>query len=181
MHLAIGTRLGPYEIVAPLGVGGMGEVYRARDPRLGRDVAIKVLPARLSSDPDARARFERETRAVAALSHSNIVAIFDVGVVDGFTYAVTELLDGETLRSRLAHGAMSWRQAAEIAAAIADGLAAVHADEAFAWLERAYRERDSWVNYIGVDPRLDPLAGDRRFSDLLTRLKLSRHAPPGRP
>src|SRR6185369_9237446 len=119
--------LGPYEILAPLGVGGMGEVYRARDPRLGRDVAVKVLPGRLSSDPDARLRFEREARAVAALSHPNIVAIFDVGVVDSFTYSVAELLDGETLRNRLARDRMSWRQAASIAASIADGLAAAHA------------------------------------------------------
>jgi len=105
----------------------MGEVYRARDPRLGRDVAVKVLPGRLSSDPDARIRFEREARAVAALSHPNIVAIFDVGVVDSFTYSVAELLDGETLRNRLARDRMSWRQAASIAASIADGLAAAHA------------------------------------------------------
>ena len=111
MALRTGDRLGPYEVVGALGAGGMGEVYRARDPRLGREVAIKVLPERLSSDPDARVRFEREAKAVAALSHPNIVAIFDIGVVDGFTYAVTELLDGETLRSRLARDRLPWRQA----------------------------------------------------------------------
>ena len=105
----------------------MGEVYRARDPRLGRDVAIKVLPQHLANDPDALARFEREARAIAALSHPNILAIYDVGSDRGLTYAVMELLEGETLRSRLARGALPWRDAAEIGAAIADGLSTAHA------------------------------------------------------
>ncbi|HQR29165.1 MAG TPA: serine/threonine-protein kinase [Anaeromyxobacteraceae bacterium] len=126
MTLPPGTRLGPYEILSPLGAGGMGEVYRARDPRLGRDVAIKVLPERFSTDPQALARFEREARAVAMLTHPNILAIYDVGSDRGIRYAVTELLEGETLRSRLASGALPWRKAVEIAAAIADGLAAAH-------------------------------------------------------
>src|SRR6266853_1133205 len=104
MPLRTGTRLGPYEILAAIGAGGMGEVYRARDPRLGRDVAIKVLPEQLSQDPQALARFEREARAVAALSHPNILAIFDVGTEQGVGYVVTELLEGETLRARLVHG-----------------------------------------------------------------------------
>src|SRR6202022_1649624 len=111
MSLSAGDRLGPYEIVSPIGAGGMGEVYRARDPRLHRDVAIKVLPERLSKDPQALARFEREARAVAALSHPNILAIYDVGSDQGITYAVTELLEGETLRSRLGRGALPWRKA----------------------------------------------------------------------
>jgi hypothetical protein len=93
--LAAGFRLGPYEIVAPIGAGGMGEVYRARDPRLDRDVAVKVLPSPLADDWDARARFEREARAVAALSHPNILSIFDFGSEGGITYSVTELLQGE--------------------------------------------------------------------------------------
>jgi len=101
LNIAVGTRLGSYEITTPLGAGGMGEVYRARDARLGRDVAIKVLPASLASAADALARFEREARAVAALSHPNILAIYDIGSDQGHTYAVMELLDGETLRSRL--------------------------------------------------------------------------------
>src|SRR5881227_1582096 len=105
MSLRPGIRLGPYEIVRPLGAGGMGEVYRARDARLGRDVAIKVVPQRLSTDPDALARFERETRAVAALSHPNILAIYDIGTDNGVTYAVMELLEGETLRHRVSRGA----------------------------------------------------------------------------
>src|SRR5213594_488017 len=126
MPLPIATRLGPYEIIAPIGAGGMGEVYRARDPRLGRDVAIKVLPEHLSHDPQALARFEREARAVAALSHPNILAIFDLGTEQGMSYSVTELLEGETLRARIKRGSLPWRKAVEIGAALADGLAAAH-------------------------------------------------------
>ena len=101
MTLTAGTRLGPYEILAPLGAGGMGEVYRARHATLDREVAVKVLPAPLTSNPDALARFEREAKAVAALSHPNILSIFDFGTHDGVSYSVTELLQGETLRGRL--------------------------------------------------------------------------------
>src|SRR5689334_19283833 len=127
MGLAAGTRLGPYEIVAPLGAGGMGEVYRARDTRLGRDVAVKVLPERLASDHDAVARFEREAKAVAALSHPNILAIHDVGQTDGTAWAVTELLDGSTLRERIEEGgALPFRKCIEYGVQIADGLAAAH-------------------------------------------------------
>jgi eukaryotic-like serine/threonine-protein kinase len=126
MALATGTRLGPYEIVGPLGAGGMGEVYRARDPKLGRDVAIKVLPESLRERPDALERFEREARSVAALSHPNILAIFELGSAEGRSYAVTELLEGETLRARLAKGALGARKAVEIGAQIATGLAAAH-------------------------------------------------------
>src|SRR5207247_2154395 len=104
MTLAAGTRLGPYEILAPIGAGGMGEVYRARDTRLGRDVAIKVLPGQVASDPEALARFEREARAVAALNHPHILSLFDVGRQDGTAYAVTELLEGATLRDQLKAG-----------------------------------------------------------------------------
>src|SRR5579864_3275455 len=113
MSLKPGDRLGPYEVLAPLGAGGMGEVYRAVDPRLHRDVAIKVLPERLSRDPQALARFETEARAVAALSHPNILAIFDVGNEDGVSYVVTELLEGETLRARPRQGGIAWRKTAE--------------------------------------------------------------------
>jgi Tol biopolymer transport system component len=126
MAVASGTRLGPYEIASPLGAGGMGEVYRARDTRLGRDVAIKVLPERFADSPDALARFEREARAVAALSHPNILSLFDFGQVDGTAYAVTELLKGDTLRERLAQERLSERKAVEIGTAIAEGLAAAH-------------------------------------------------------
>jgi eukaryotic-like serine/threonine-protein kinase len=126
MTISAGTRLGPYEIVSSLGAGGMGEVYRARDTRLGREVAVKVLPAHRAQDPEALARLEREAQAVAALSHPNILAIHDLGTDQGVFYVVTELLEGETLRSRLASFALPWRKAAEIGAAIADGLAGAH-------------------------------------------------------
>lgn len=125
--LAASTRLGPYEILAPLGAGGMGEVYRARDTRLGREVAMKVLPEAFASNPDRLARFEREARAVAALSHPNILAIHDYDTHEGITYAVMELLEGETLGSRLAKGPLSWQEAVEVGAAVAEGLGAAHA------------------------------------------------------
>jgi eukaryotic-like serine/threonine-protein kinase len=124
--LAIGSRLGPYEIVAPLGVGGMGEVYRATDTRLGRDVAIKVLPASFSNDPDRLRRFEHEARAAGILNHPNITAVYDVGTVGDAPYVVSELLEGETLRSRLAGGALAPRRAIDYALQIAHGLAAAH-------------------------------------------------------
>ena len=120
------TRLGPYEVIALLGEGGMGQVYRARDPRLGREVAIKVVTPERAGDAAALERFEREARAVAALSHPNILAIFDVGADNGTTYLVTELLKGESLRARLLRGPLPWRKAAEIGGAIAAGLAAAH-------------------------------------------------------
>jgi serine/threonine protein kinase len=126
MTLTAGARLGPYEILASLGAGGMGEVYRARDAKLSRDVAIKVLPAEVSARPDALARFEREARAVAALSHPNILAIHDFGTEGGTAYAVTELLDGETLRDALAPGPLPVRRAVEYAIQMARGLAAAH-------------------------------------------------------
>src|SRR5271169_4950159 len=127
MRLSAGTRLGPYEILTPLGHGGMGEVYRARDLRLGRDVAVKILPEHLAADPAALTRFEREAITVAALSHPNIVAIFDFGEESGTRFAVMELLEGETLREQIKRGPYPPRGAAEIGAAIADGLSAAHA------------------------------------------------------
>ncbi len=130
MPLAPGTRLGPYEIVAPLGAGGMGEVYKARDTRLQRQVAIKVVPAAIARDDEALARFEREAQAVAALSHPNILALHDIGreSADGgdVTFAVMELLDGRTVREVLAAGALPVRKAVEYGRQIADGLAAAH-------------------------------------------------------
>ncbi len=126
MTLSSGTRLGPYEIEGSLGSGGMGEVYRARDTRLGRTVAVKILPSALAADPESVRRFEKEARAVASLSHPNVVPLFDVGEQDGVRYAVAELVAGETLRTRLSRGSLSAREAAEIAAQIAEGLAAAH-------------------------------------------------------
>jgi TolB-like protein/Tfp pilus assembly protein PilF len=127
LALGAGTRLGRYEILAPIGAGGMGEVYRARDSHLERDVAVKVLPASSADDPESRARFEREARAVAALPHPNIVAIHDVGHEGDLGYAVLELLEGETLRERLLRGPLPWRSALEIAVPVAEALAAAHA------------------------------------------------------
>ncbi|HEY3125013.1 MAG TPA: protein kinase [Thermoanaerobaculia bacterium] len=126
MILAAGDRLGPYEILGPLGAGGMGEVCKARDSRLDREVAIKVLPEHLAHDPAALSRFEREAKAVAAISHPNILAIHDFGREGGVTFAVMELLEGETLRSRLSESELAWREAVEIGTAVADGLAAAH-------------------------------------------------------
>jgi serine/threonine protein kinase len=121
-----GTKLGPYEIVSPLGAGGMGEVYRARDPRLKREVAIKVLPQAFSLDVDRLRRFEQEALATAALNHPNILAVFDIGTSEGSPYVVSELLEGETLRERLRSGSIAVRKALECALQIAHGLAAAH-------------------------------------------------------
>lgn len=127
MSLTPNSKLGPYEIIAPLGAGGMGEVYRARDTRLDRDVAVKVMPERVANDPLMSARFQREAKVVAALSHPNVLAVYDVGQQDGVAYVVTELLEGETLRQTMLEGSLPTRKAIEVAVAVADGLAAAHA------------------------------------------------------
>src|SRR5229473_5204323 len=126
MTLSAGTRLGPYEILSPLGAGGMGKVYRARDKKLDRDVAIKVLPESVAADAGTLARFEREAKAVAALSHPNILAIFDFGTHEGIAYAVMELLEGETLLGKLGAGPIPQKQAVDYALQIARGLSAAH-------------------------------------------------------
>src|SRR6202041_2310865 len=126
MNLASGTKLGPYEVVSLLGSGGMGEVYRARDSRLRREVAIKILPQALSLDADRMRRFEQEALATAALNHPNILAVFDIGTSDGSPYVVSELLEGETLRDRLRSGSIAMRKALDYAMQIAQGLAAAH-------------------------------------------------------
>lgn len=125
--LQTGARLGPYEIVSPLGAGGMGEVYRARDPRLGREVAIKVLPRAWAGDRERQQRFEAEARAAGALNHPNIVTLHDVGIADGAPYLVTEVLEGESLRAVIQRGPLTPEPAAEIVIQIAQGLAAAHA------------------------------------------------------
>ncbi|MEW6730361.1 MAG: protein kinase [Acidobacteriota bacterium] len=124
--IAVGTRLGHYTIISTLGVGGMGEVYRARDQRLDREVAIKVLPERLAENTEMLGRFQREARALAALSHPHILTIYDFGNEQGIYFAVTELLNGETLRSRIVRAILSWQQALQIATAIAEGICAAH-------------------------------------------------------
>ena len=126
MSLQTGTRLGPYEVVGAIGEGGMGEVYRAKDTRLGREVALKVLPAAVAEDQGRRARFEREAQTVATISHPNIVSLFDTGTHDGRLFVVMELLEGETLRDRLAQGALPIRKTVEISVQIARGLSAAH-------------------------------------------------------
>ena len=126
MTLASGVRLGPYEILAPIGAGGMGEVYRAKDTRLDRIVAIKVLPQRLAKDASALLRFEREAKAVAALSHPNILEIHDFGADQEITYAVMEYLDGETLRAAISRGPIEWTRALDIAVSVSEGLEAAH-------------------------------------------------------
>src|SRR5579859_2481069 len=118
--------LGPYELLAPLGAGGMGEVFRARDTRLKREVAIKVLPKAFASDPDRLRRFEQESKTLAALNHPNILTIHDAGVQDGVPYLVSELLEGKTLREELNSGALSLRKSIDYALQIAQGLAAAH-------------------------------------------------------
>ena len=125
MTLDVGVRLGPYEVTGLLGVGGMGEVYRARDTRIGRAVAIKILPAAVADSESRRQRFEQEARAAGALNHPNVVALYDVGRHDGLSYVVCELLEGQTLRDRMA-GPMPWRRAVDYAVQIAHGLAAAH-------------------------------------------------------
>src|SRR5678815_3177590 len=126
MPVVEGTRLGPYEVVSALGAGGMGEVYRARDTRLGRDVAVKVLPSSFSCDRDRLHRFEQEACAAGALNHPNILSIHDIGTHDGAPYVVSELLEGETLRKRLSGTTLPPRRAIDYALQLAHGLAAAH-------------------------------------------------------
>ena len=127
MTVAAGTKLGPYEIVAPLGAGGMGEVYKARDARLGRDVAVKVLPEDLAADKERLARFEQEARAASALSHPNILVVYDVGAAQGRSFMAMELVEGKSLRELLEAGPLPLRKGLDLAAQIADGLAKAHA------------------------------------------------------
>jgi serine/threonine protein kinase len=124
--LSAGTKLGPYEIGAPLGVGGMGEVYRAKDPRLGREVAIKVLPPSLAQDPDRLKRFEQEARSASALNHPNIVMIHEIGTANGSSYIAMELVEGASLREALASGSLPTKKLLDTAVQIAEGLSKAH-------------------------------------------------------
>ena len=126
MPLTAGAHLGPYEILSPLGAGGMGEVYKARDTRLDRTIAIKILPDTLASDPQFRERFDREARAISQLTHPHICTLYDVGEQQGTAYLVMEYLDGETLEQRLKKGALPLDQALKLAIEIADALSAAH-------------------------------------------------------
>src|SRR5436190_1838498 len=126
MALTPGLRLGPYEVLSPLGAGGMGEVYKARDTRLDRTVAIKVLPQHLADTPDLRSRFEREARAVSSLNHPHICTLYDIGSQDGVDYLVMEHIEGETLASRLTRGSLPTAEVLRYAAEIADALDKAH-------------------------------------------------------
>ncbi|MFN2386738.1 MAG: serine/threonine-protein kinase, partial [Thermoanaerobaculia bacterium] len=127
MPVSVGSRLGPYEVLAELGAGGMGEVYRAKDARLGRDVALKVLPTEAAGDAGRRSRFAEEARAASALAHPNIVAVYDVGESDGSVWIAMELIEGRTVRELLVSGPLPARRALEIGTQVAEGLAAAHA------------------------------------------------------
>ena len=199
MALTSGARLGTYEILAPLGQGGMGEVYRARDTKLDRDVAVKVLPSHLADNPAALARFEREAKAIAALSHPNILAIFDFGSERGTAYLVTELLDGETLREKLGsttsgssgavkedkpgatpRAGISTRKAVDYAVQILRGLSAAHAKGiAHRDLkpENVFVTTDGRVKILDFGLARQTLAGpDAELTRLPT---LDRHTDPG--
>src|SRR5215467_12994438 len=126
MPLGPGTRLGPYEIVAPIGAGGMGEVYKAKDTRLDRTVAVKVLPSHVSSDPALRERFEREARTIAALNHPHICTLYDVGHQEGIDFLVMEFLEGETLAARIQKGSMPMEEVLRYGVQIADALERAH-------------------------------------------------------
>ena len=126
MTLAAGSRLGPYEILSAIGTGGMGEVYRARDTRLGREAAIKVLPSSLSDSQESLRRFEQEARAASALNHPNIVTVYEVGRADATSYIAMELVEGKTVRELAAAGPLSFKRALSICAQAADGLAKAH-------------------------------------------------------
>jgi len=126
MTLSAGTRLGPYEILSPLGVGGMGEVYRAKDTRLARDVAVKVLPEEFFEGEEKRQRFEREARLLASLTHPNVAAVYSFEEISGRHLLVMELIEGETLRAQLAEGTLPMKKILRIAAQVAEGLAKAH-------------------------------------------------------
>jgi len=175
LTLTSGALLGPYEIIALLGAGGMGEVYRARDPRLDRDVAIKVLPPSFASDPDRLRRFEQEARATAALNDPNIVAVYDAGTLEGQAYVVSELLEGETLRSALAPGALPLRKALAYAQQIARGLAAAHRRGI---VHRDLKPENIFITRDGLVKILDfGLAKLTEARDSLLRTAVSTTAP----
>jgi hypothetical protein len=167
MTLAAGSRLGPYEILSLLGAGGMGEVYRARDTRLSREVAVKVLPAAVASDPDRLSRFEKEARSASSLNHPNIVTIHDIGEAGGASFIAMELVSGQTLRQLLAEGSLAIKRLLAIAAQVADGLARAHAAGI---VHRDLKPENIMVTKDGLvkilefrrgDSVADGLAGDR--------------------
>ena len=180
MPLSTGTHLGPYEILGPIGAGGMGEVYRALDPRIGREVAIKVLPASFSSDPERLRRFEQEARATGALNHPNILSIYDVGKHEISPYLVCELLEGETLRDRLGGASLPQRKAIEYALQIAQGLAAAH-DKGI--IHRDLKPENLFVTKDGrikiLDFGLAKLTQPEPLQNEQSKLDTAAHSQPG--
>ena len=177
MTLTPGTRLAQYEVVATLGSGGMGDVYRARDLRLARDVAIKVMAEHIAADPSMRQRFETEARAVAALSHPSILSIYELGTTDGQLFAVMELLEGQTLRARLTSGVPSWREAVDIGVAIAGGLSAAHLKGV---VHRDLKPENVFLTSAGVVKILDFGLALRRISAIeVTGFSQDMHTSPG--
>src|SRR5271167_4603871 len=179
MSLTPGTKLGPYEILGLVGAGGMGEVYRAKDTRLGRDVALKILPESFAREPDRLRRFEQEARAVAALNHPNILAVFDIGQHDGAPFLVSELLEGESLRATLDRGALPQRKTIEYGVQIAHGLAAAH-DKGIVHRdlkpENIFVTRDGRIKILDFGlAKLAQKAGSERDEASLT----SSHTAPG--
>lgn len=178
MSLASGVRLGPYEILAPIGAGGMGEVYRARDTRLDRIVAIKVLPEQLSKDPSARSRFEREAKAVATLSHPNILEIHDFGSDQEIAYAVMEFLDGETLRATISRGPIPLSGALDIAISICEGMAAAHSKNVIhrdLKPDNIFLTSDSRVKILDFGlARYDPVIPKQELTSAPTEAPLTR-------
>ncbi|MDQ6892581.1 MAG: protein kinase [Acidobacteriota bacterium] len=180
MSISPGSRLGPYEILAPIGAGGMGEVWKARDEKLDRNVAVKVLPQSVAADPDTLARFEREAKAVAALSHPNILAIHDFGNQDGIAYAVMELLEGETLREKLDAGPIFQRQALDYALQTVHGLSAAHKKGVVhrdLKPENVFVTKDGHVKILdfGMAKRVDAVSA----ADLTSAPTVVRHTEPG--
>ena len=172
MALEKGERLGPYEILEPLGSGGMGEVYKARDSRLDRDVAVKVLPENLSGDSSLLSRFEREAKLLATLSHPNILTVFDVGTDHGISYVVMELLEGISLQQRITESTVDWEKAIQIAISIAQGLSAAHSKGI---IHRDLKPENIFITTNSVVKildfglaRIEPNSGDQRLSRLAT-------------
>src|SRR6185369_267513 len=181
MALEPGTKLGRYEIRSKIGAGGMGEVYRARDEKLNRDVAIKVLPAALSESSDRLHRFEQEAQAAGALNHPNILVIYDVGTNENAPYVVSELLEGESLRDRLDHGALSTRKASDYGIQIARGLAAAHAKGIVhrdLKPDNLFITKDEHVKILdfGLAKLVQPSAEEAAQTDVATR---KVHTDPG--
>jgi eukaryotic-like serine/threonine-protein kinase len=167
MSVSAGTRFGPYEIAFALGAGGMGEVYEARDTRLDRDVAVKVLPPSFGGDRDRLRRFEQEARTAAALNHPNILAVYDVGDHDGRPYIVSELLAGTTLREALAEGPLPVSRAVDIARQMASGLAAAHA--------KGITHRDIKPENLFLDGGAEEVKACRRIKNSEFGIKNSWH------